>query len=431
MRSTWFGRMVATAALALLVPSSALALQPLATFLAGTKENNPDARVADATIHQREAEVDLARARLLPSFAARGVLTHNQYEAVAQLPGASAPLVIIPQNQLDAFLVLDVPIADLSQFSRYDTQKIQLALSRATQGLTHRQLSERVVRSYYLVIATSALRQATDKSLALSEQNLGLVKDRVAAGVAPPLDLERATANLERARQDVADAELARVLATRSLATLTRITPEPPTAFPEDDLHEETALAIWLGQGKESLPEYKIAENEAKLADATRRTTNLAYLPALSAQAQERFTNATGFTGRVSSYTLSATLSFRFDLGLLAQQDVAKAQAAATAARADGTKRNVEDAIVEAWHRTGTGIAKARAARAQVKAADSAARIAQDRYSSGASTQLDVTQAQRDAFAANVARIQAELDVTQARAILRIAAGKSSELMQK
>ncbi len=430
MRSTWFGRIVATAALALLVPSSAHALQPLATFLAGTRERNPEARLADATIQQREAEVDLARARLLPSFAARGALTHNQYEAVATLPG-SPPLVIIPQNQLDAFLVLDVPIADLAQFSRFDTQKIQLELSRATQGLTHRQLAERVVRSYYLVIAAAALRQATDKSLDLSEKNLAMVKDRVTAGVAPPLDLERATANLERAKQDVADAELSRVLATRSLETITRVTPEAPTVFPEDDLHEETALAIWIGQGKESLPEYKVAETEAKLADATRRTANLAYLPSLSAQAQERFTNATGFTGRVASYTLSATLSFRFDLGLLAQQDIAKAQAAATVARADGTKRNVEDAIVEAWHRTGTGIAKARAARAQMKAADSAARIAQDRYSSGASTQLDVTQAQRDAFTANVARIQADLDVTQARAILRIAAGKSSELMQK
>lgn len=423
--------MVATAALALLVPTSAHALQPLSTFLAGTRERNPDARVAGATIQQREAEVDLARARLLPAFAARGVLTHNQFEAVATLPGGAGPLVITPYNQLDAFFALEVPIADLAQFSRFDAQKIQLELSRATQGLTYRQLEERVVRSYYLVIATAAFHQATEKSLSLSEKNLAMVQERVTAGVAPPLDLERAIANLERAKQDVADATLSRVLAARSLETLTRVAPDPPAVFPEDDLHEETALAIWLGQGKDSLPEYRVAEMEAKLADATRRTANRALLPVLSAQAQERLTNATGFTGRVASYTLSATLSFRFDLSLLAQQDVAKAQAAVIAARADGTKRGVEDAIVEAWHRTGTGIAKARASRAQMKAADSAARIAQDRYASGAATQLDVTQAQRDAFTANVARIQADLDLTQARAILRIAAGKSSELQQK
>jgi len=431
MRPSRFARFTAQIALVVLLPTSAHALQPLGEFLAASRGNNPDAKVAEATIHQREAEVDLTRARLLPSFTARGVFTHNQYEALFTPPGSTTSIAILPQNQLDAFLVLDVPVVDLANFSRFDAQKLQLELSKATQGLTHRQLQERVVRSYYMVIAATALIQSTEKSLDLAEKNHAVVKERLAAGVAPPLDLERATANLERAKQDVADAQLSRVLAARSLETITRVTPEAATTFPEDDLHEEQALALWIGQGKDNLPEYKVAEAEAKLADATRRTANLAYVPSLSAQAQERFTNATGFTGRVASYTLSATLQFRFDFSTLAQQDVAKAQAAVTAARADGTKRNAEDAIVEAWHRIGTGIAKARAARAQAKAATSAARIAQDRYATGASTQLDVTQAQRDAFQADVGRIQADLDLTQARAVLRIASGKSAELMQK
>jgi outer membrane protein len=404
---------------------SASALQPLATFIEGARANHPEARVADATIRQREAEVDQARARLLPSFAARGALTHNQFEAVVSTPGGGQ-LVIVPKNQLDAFFQLDVPVVDLTQFARYDAQKIQAELAAASGSLTRRQLEERVVRGYYLLTAASALGRTTERNLEVAEKNRQVVKERVAAGVAPELDLERANANVERAKQDVADATLSRTLAARSLETLSRVTPEPASVFPEDDLREEAPLASWLASAKEVLPELRVAELEGRLADANRKTARYAYFPSLAAQAQERITNATGFANRSASYTLSATLSFRFDLGTLAQQDVAKAAAEVTQARAENTRRNAEDAIVDAWHRIQANIAKARAARAQVKAADSAARIAQDRYSIGASTQLDVTQAQRDAFTADVARIQADLDLTQARAILRIASGKSN-----
>jgi outer membrane protein TolC len=406
----------------LLVPAKASALQPLGTFLEGARERNPDAVVADATFRQREAEVDASRARLLPAFTARGAVTHNQYEAVAVLPGAGK-LTIIPQNQLDAFFTLDVPLVDLAQFSRYDAQKLQRELADAARGLTRRQLDERVVRSYYMFNATAALVRATGESLAAAEKNLAVVKEKAAAGVAPPLDLERATASVERARQDVAEADLSRTLAARSLETVSRITPEPVTSFPEDDLHGEPPLPVWLGQAKGTLPELRVAEAEAKVAEANRRTARYAYAPSLSAQAQERLTNATGFTGRIASYTLMASLSFHFDLGTVAQEDVAKASADVTRARAEGTRRSAEDAIVEAWHRIAANVAKARAARAQYTATASALRIAEDRYGVGAATQLDVTQAQREAFAADVARIQSDLDLTQSRAVLRLASG--------
>jgi outer membrane protein TolC len=108
---------------------------------------------------------------------------------------------------------------------------------------------------------------------------------------------------------------------------------------------------------------------------------------------------------------------------LPAQQDIAHAASDVTRARAEGTRRSTEDAIVEAWQRVATNIVKARAARAQLVANEAALRIAQDRYAIGASTQLDVMQAQRDAFAADVARIQADLDLAQTRALLRLASG--------
>lgn len=406
-----------------MIPSAAHALQPLDTFVAGARTNHPDAVASDATYRQREAEVGQSRGRLLPSLSARGVYTHNQFEAKVALPGGPE-IVITPYNQLDAVFLLDVPIVDLAQFARYGAQKSQAELANASRAQTRRVLDERVVRAYYLYAATTGLRQIADRSLALAEKNKKNVSDRLEAGVASELDVERATANVERAKQDIADAELSSTLAARALETLSRVKPEPSAGIAEDDLHDEGTLDSWVSAIDPNLPERRLAESERKLAEASRDAARLTFVPALSAQAQERLTNATGFTGRVGSYTLSATLSFRLDLGQVAQLDAAKAAQEASAARAEGTRRSTEDSVVEAYHRIGSNLAKARASRAQAKATDRAASIAEERYAVGTSTELEVTQAQRDAFAANLSRIQSDLDLAQARAVLRIATGK-------
>lgn len=406
------------------LPTPAFALQPLGTFIAAANDRNPDAIAAKATIRQRSAEAKGQLSKLLPAFTARGVYTRNQYEAAVTLPGGPS-LTITPQNQLDAFFILDVPIIDLAQFARYDSSKLQRVLAEASKDLTERQLSQSVVQAYYTLMGSAALIRSAEMSLDASQKNLDYVKTRVSAGVAPDLDLQRAIANVERAKQDVADAQLSQVLAARSLETLARIRAEPATDFPTDDLHAEAPLADWLRIGKDKIPELRVAEAQVEIADANARAAGRVYIPTLAAQAQERLTNATGFVGHATVYTATATLSWRFDLNTIAQKEAADASADVSRAQAEGTRRNAEDAIVDAWNRVNANTVKAQAARAQRNATNAAAKLAADRYGSGTATQLDVTQAQRDDFQADAARIQADLELAQSRAILRIASGHS------
>jgi len=69
------------------------------------------------------------------------------------------------------------------------------------------------------------------------------------------------------------------------------------------------------------------------------------------------------------------------------------------------------------------GIAKSRSARAQTLAANRAFEQARQKYSEGSATQLEVVQAQRDAFGAELTRIQSDADLAYARALLRLDAG--------
>jgi outer membrane protein TolC len=415
---------VAITLLALCAPGSAHATQPLEVFLERSKTHSFDAREIEATRRQRSAEADAALGRLLPSFTARGSYTHNQIEVIANLPGGPGPLVIQPKNQFDAVLQLDVPIVDLSS---YYQNRAANAAARATMEqelATHLDVGRAVSGAYYQFIGASALARSARESVALAEANEKNVEDRRSAGLATGLDRDRARANVERARKDVADADLLVALSARNLETLTGLSPEPSEAFPADTLREEAPLTQWLGQAGDT-PQERATRESAIAAREARKAARAALLPTLSGAAQERFTNATGFQNRTSFYFLQLALTWRLDYATYA---ASKAEAAATEValvRDERTRRQVSDSVFDAYHRVVANIAKSRASRAEADAARSAAELAADRYAAGAATQLDVTQAQRDAFLAEASRISADADLAFSRAALRLSVGKS------
>jgi outer membrane protein TolC len=409
-------------ALTLLPTKSALATQPLESFLERGKTQSFDAREATATERQRSSEADAALGKLTPSFSARGVYTRNQYEVAAQFPGTATRLVITPLNQLDAFLQLDVPIVDLASYHRYKAATALAESASEQTGATIIDVSRSVARSYYQFLGAEALVQSARESVKAAEANQKNVDDRRAAGAATDLDHERAAASVARAEQDLADAELGAALAARALETLSGLNPDPAEPFPEDDLHGEGSLESWLALAGNT-PTQRVALKLGEAAEQNRKAASRSLLPTLAGSAQERITNATGFSGRTSSYTLQLVLSWRLDYGTLAASDAQSAALEVQRVRVERTKRAAEDSAFEAFRRVEAGVVKSRSARAQASAAARAALLSADRYTAGVAMQLDVTEAQRDAFLAAAAKIQADADLAFARASLRLAAG--------
>ena len=397
------------------------ATEPLEKFLERAKQHSFDAREAAASEAQRSAEADVALGRLTPSFSARGVYTRNQEEVAVTLP-MGPRLVITPLNQLDAFLQLDVPIIDLANYHRYKAASALAESQSEQRGATTIDLSRSVARAYYQYLGAQALLRSADESIKAAQANLKNVEDRRAAGAATDLDRERASAAVARAQQDYADAELGVALSARSLETLSGLTPTPATSFESDDLRTEGALAGWMAAVGEA-PQERVQRKLAEAAEHNRKAANRALLPTLAGSAQERITNASGFGGRTATYTLQLVLSWRLDYATVAGRDAQSAALEVQRVRIERTRRATQDAVFDAFQRVQAGLAKSRAARAQATAAERAAELSADRYGAGVATQLDVTQAQRDAFLANAAKIQADADLAYARAALRLAAG--------
>jgi outer membrane protein len=163
------------------------ALQPLDDFVRGAETNHPELQEARAVRAQRQAEQQVATWKLLPTFTASGSYTRNQYEIVVTFPGRSGPEPIIATNQLDAALELSVPLVNVAAWEAKSASSAQLELADANTEVTRLDLRRRVARSYYQLVATSAVRHVAEESLILAQKTASIAGTRRDEGAAKVL----------------------------------------------------------------------------------------------------------------------------------------------------------------------------------------------------------------------------------------------------
>lgn len=405
------------------------ALQPLEAFVASAKRRNPDDLQAAAVARQKAAEVDVSRAVYLPSFTAQGTYTRNQWKVAFALPGET-PITLTPTDQVDAYFTLAVPLINVGAWEQRRASELDAESAEASRLSTEVTVESSVVQAYYQLLGSEALLASAKESLQYAESNLATVRDRASLGTASELDVQRAIGDVASAQQDLANADQTEAVAERTLESLSRLTPEPATAadYVEDDLHEEAPLSSWLRSTGDDLLVVRPAVLSTQAAAATRSAARAAWLPTISAQAQEHDTNAGGFSGHYEIYTLSATATWKLDFSIAPNIRAQTEALIAAQAGEDKTRRAADDAIYQAWYQVRADIVKARSARAQVKANTLSLELARERYASGTATQLEVVQAQRDFFSAAVSQAQADADLQYARALLRLDSRRTGDV---
>ena len=414
----------------LLVPDEAAAVQPLRAFLVAAEHANYDVRQSTELVQQRQQEARAATGRLLPSLSINGAYTRNQYAAQFVMQGRV--LRLAPQDQLDGALQLTVPVLDVTNWAKRAAGLAQ-ARAAAAQGEGGKLAAARqVAQHYYALRGSEGVLRSAQNSSGYAERALKLVRDRHEVGSASTLDVARAESDRAEAEQQVAAAELQVTLGRRQLETLTGLAAEPAGEFPEVDLADEAPLASWLAAVGPGLPAVATATAQQQAAHAGDRAATFGYLPTLNLTAAERVTNASGLNGgHTFVWVAKANLSWQFDASLTPTQR-AQAHASRTArVRSEQVARQAADAVYEDWARVRANQAQSRAARVQVRATKLAETLALDKSAAGVVTQLDVVQARRDAFAAEVNRIQADANLLYYRTLLRLDCASSVAALEE
>lgn len=408
----------------MLLTTTAVQAADLKTLLEAAGRQNVERRVS---VEQREralAEARQAWTALLPTFTASGAWVHNQYEVPIPFPLPDGTTgVITPKNQLDGTIRFDLPLVDTTRWlrARASAHASDAAAERdlATLDSVHRQ----VVSAWFNYAAALKVRESAQRSLGVAEAQLKLQEIREKAGSVTELELLRSRAEVQRNRQTLADTDSLVAISRRSLMTLTGMDPGQEAALPPDDLSPEPSVEE-LETSVANLPAVRAAEKDIKAASSLSTAAKLTALPVVSAQFTERFTNAAGFSGHEMSFNTGLNLTWRLEVQAVMAMSAQNRALATAELSAERTRLVARDLIHSDWQRFNAGLSKVQAAQAQVEAARRASQVAHDRYEVGAATQVDVIQAERDLFSAEVGQIQARSELASARLSLRLSSGR-------
>ena len=404
----------------LAVSSISVRAENVKTYLDAAERGNVERLISVEQRNRAAAEYRQAWTALLPSLSASAGWTHNQYNAeITTNPVTGTKAVIIPYDQFDANFRFEVPLIDTGRWFRMAAFDAAQEAAVLREQVIRDAVKRQVVASFYGYAASLAVRASAQESSSVAIEQLKLMEIRANVGTVTELDRLRAKAEAARTRQVTADTEALVATSRRTLRTLSGL--EPPETLPlvEDDVTPEAALAE-LEARVDQLPAVQAAEKDVQASGKVATASRLAIVPIVSAQFTERLTNATSFTGQASSYNTGINLAWRLDVPTFMGMDVQAANEQSAILGAERARLQGRDQINADWQRLQAALIKIEAARAQVEAAQRATQVAKDRYAAGASTQVDVIQAERDVFSAEVSQIQARTELATARASLRI-----------
>jgi outer membrane protein len=304
------------------------------------------------------------------------------------------------------------------KFSDLTRTKAEIASADAGEIEQRYQTALETESSYYDVLVNQELTRVSREREARARQGLTVARARVSSGAAVPTDslqlvLEQIRAQVEVLRQENAlrraQLELGRRVGAEGpvdgVPGDTLPAPDLPLTLPE-------ALRAALDQG----PQYRTARANENAAEAVLKSQRGDYLPVLSLNGSHQRYDTRLFpsAANVSSLTFSISLPL-WDDGVR-EIEITRARVNRDVARAvrDDLERVVRRDVSNAYDVYQTSRAAVDLARVGVTVARETYRMQELRYRSGASTILDLLDAQ-----VNLA--QAEAGLVQARYATRLA----------
>src|SRR5918998_3581089 len=312
----------------------------------------------------------------------------------------------------------DYEVFSLRKFSELSRTKADIASAEAGELEQRFQAALETESSYYDVLVNQELTRVTQERAARAREGLGIARARVSSGAAVQTDslqlvLELTRAQVEMLRQQnalrTAQLELGRRVGASTAVDAIPADTLPPAQLP---ISLAEALRVGLDQG----PQYRAARANESSAEAALRSQRGDYLPVFSIGGLHQRYDTEIFPS--ASNVTSVTFSLSFPLWNNGQREieVSRARVNRDVARTirEDLERTVRRDVSSAYDSYQTSTAAVELAKVGVTVAQQNYRMQELRYRSGATTILDLLDAQ-------VSLAQAEADLVRARYQARLA----------
>jgi outer membrane protein len=382
---------------------------------------NPSAELAVADIERAEALVHQARATSFPTLAANGIYT--RLDSDRTLNGN----VIAGANQLHANVAATVPIIVPQRWAQWSRAGYAVDLLRAAQVDVKRQVALAAARAYLAVVVQRRLLEVKQRARETAKLHYDYAHTRFAGGVGTRIDEVRAAQEMAATDVDVKNAEVAVVRTQEALGVLAAS--EGP--LDTTDVAPFPALPTLASATSEThqRADVRAATSGVGLADRAAGLAWTDYLPFLvgSGEAfyQDPPTLSVPRTGWQAQLILTVPL---YDGGLrYGQQREREALLTSAKITRDAALRQARSEVRTAFDAVGRADDALALARDAARLAKESLDLATIAYRAGATTNLEVVDAERRARDAESQAAIAEDVARQARLDLLAASGRFPE----
>lgn len=380
---------------------------------------NPQVKSAMGDVRRSEALVEQARGAWLPVLNANATFTRLDNDR--ELNGR----VILSADQLNANLALGVPIIASRAWAAHARAKENVDVAKMSYEEARRQVVLATGRAFLTVVAQHRVLETALRARDVAKAHEEFARSRLSGGVGNRLDAVRAAQERATSETRVRNQTIALVRAQEALGVMAA---ESGPIDAQEDASMATApptLATALAQA-ETRPDVLAQRDRVTTAHKAVRDSYTDYLPILSGNAQGFYQNPATFTVPQTGWQVQLLLTLPlFDggvrYGVAHERESLESQAKA---RLEGTLRQARSEVrvaFEAMRNADEAMLQAKEAAALAKEALELAQLA---YRSGATSNIEVVDAERRAADAETEAAVAEDAARQARLDLVVAAGK-------
>lgn len=382
---------------------------------------NPTIQQAAAGIIRAEALLQQVRAATLPTLDA--TFTTSVIDPVTEFSGSS----INPRAQTSTSALVSAPILSPVRWAQRAQAADQIAVAQAGAADTRRQIAVATAEAYLGIIAQKRVLELNERARDNARAHFDYADQRFQGGIGSRLNMLRAQQELSTDEARVEDAQLAIRRAQEALGVLVAADgPVDAAAEPAFDVPQE--LAATGSDGQLGAGRLDLRLILARQAAATRVLNDSwrEYLPSVTAMFAPQVLAPSGLFAQSRSWRAQVVFSVPvFEFGgrkaLKAERQALLTQVEAQRA---ATERQVASEIRtarEAMRLTERARARARLAADQ---SSEVVRITDIAFREGATTNIEVIDAQRRARDAATAAVIAEDAVRRARLELLVATGR-------
>jgi outer membrane protein TolC len=382
-------------------------------------EKNPSAVTAVEEIKHSEGLVKEARSAWLPTLSANATYTKLDANRV------SSGVVVAPDSSLNGNVTLTVPIIAAKSWMLTARAKEGVEVARLSAVDAKVQVAVAAGRAYLTIVAQKRIVETTIRARDNAKAHEEFAKQRFAGGVGNRLDFVRASQERATNEAEVQQQQIALTKAQEALGVL-MADEGPIDAAGDTGLGSPPTLASALAETSSRRSDVVAQREKTEVARKLARDTYTEYLPILSAMGEPFF--ETPPTAQLPSTGWQAQLVLSIPLydggnryGLQQERDALYEE---SKTKLEGILRQAHSDVrlaFESVRRADEALASSReAARLATEALD----LAQLAYRAGASTNIEVIDAERSARDADTAVAVAEDAAREARLDLLAACGR-------